>query len=342
MSKVTVTGGSGFVGGHVVLALLEAGHEVRTTVRSLAKEQAVRDTLARAGASAEGLDRLRFVAADLEQDAGWAEAMAGQDFVHHVASPFPLENPKHEDELIVPARDGTLRVLRAARDAGVKRTVVTSSFAAIGYGHQDRATPFTEADWTDLSGGDVAPYMKSKTIAERAAWDFVAAEGNGMELSVVNPVGIFGPALNDDLSSSIVIIQRMLKGDFPGLPRLYLGAVDVRDVADLHLRAMTDPAAAGERFLAVAGPSISMRDAAMALKDELGAAAAKVPTRQLPDFVVRIAALFDPQVRPAISSLGRKRQASGDKARRILGWTPRSNAEAVVASGESLIALGLV
>jgi nucleoside-diphosphate-sugar epimerase len=340
MSKVLVTGGSGFVGGHVILQLLAAGHEVRTTIRSLAKEQVVRDTLARAGA--RGLERLAFVAADLEHDTGWAVAATGQDYVHHVASPFPLENPKHEDELIRPAREGTLRVLRAARDAGVKRVVVTSSFAAIGYGHKDRPTPFNEEDWTDLSGGDVEPYMKSKTIAERAAWDFVAAEGNGMELSVVNPVGIFGPALNEDLSSSIVIVRRMMKGDFPGLPKLYFGVVDVRDVADLHLRAMTHPAAAGQRFLAVAGPSLSLRDVALALKAGLGPAAAKVPTRQLPDVVVRLVALFDAQVRPAVSSLGLKRQATGAKAERILGWTPRSSEDAVVASGASLVELGLV
>jgi dihydroflavonol-4-reductase len=340
MSIVLVTGGSGFVGSHVILQLLAAGHEVRATVRSLNKEAAVRDTLANAGA--EHLDRLSFFAAELMDDAGWADAVVGCDYVHHVASPFPLENPRHEDELIVPAREGTLRVLRAARDAGVKRVVVTSSFAAIGYGHGDRDTPFTEADWTDIAAPEVQPYVKSKTIAERAAWDFIAHEGGGMEMAVVNPVGIFGPALGSDFSSSITIIQRMLKGALPGMPRVYFGVVDVRDVADLHLRAMTDPKAKGERFLAVAGESISLHDMGVILREQLGPAAAKVPRRQLPDLIVRIVALFDRQVRAIVPSLGLKKPASNDKARTLLGWHPRSNEEAIVATGESLIRLGLV
>src|SRR3569623_1496061 len=198
MSTVLVTGGSGFVGGHVILQLLEAGHEVRTTVRSLAKEAAVRHTLARAGAT--NLDKLSFFAADLEKDAGWAETVAGCDYVQHVASPFPIAQPKDENELIRPAVDGTLRVLRAARDAGVKRVVQTSSFAAVGYGHGHRDTPYDETDWTNVDGPAVQPYMKSKTLAERAAWDFIEREGNGMELAVVTPDGIFGPALNEALS----------------------------------------------------------------------------------------------------------------------------------------------
>ncbi|RYD48089.1 MAG: NAD-dependent epimerase/dehydratase family protein, partial [Sphingomonadales bacterium] len=192
MSKVLVTGGSGFVGSHVILQLLAAGHDVRATVRNLRREGEVRATLERAGADTR---RLSFAAADLEQDAGWTEAAAGMDYVQHVASPFPLTQPKDETELIRPAVEGTLRVLRAARDAGVRRVVLTSSFAAIGYGHGARDTPYTEADWTDVNGPAVQPYMKSKTLAERAAWDFVAREGAAIELAVVNPVAIFGPAL---------------------------------------------------------------------------------------------------------------------------------------------------
>ena len=339
MSKILVTGGSGFVGSHVILQLLAAGHAVRTTVRSLSREAEVRATLERAGADT---GRLSFAAADLEKDAGWAEAVAGCDFVHHVASPFPPAQPKDEQELIRPAREGTLRVLRAARDAGVKRVVVTSSFAAIGYGHGQQDAPYTEEDWTDPDGPAVQPYMKSKTLAERAAWDFVAREGNGMELAVVNPVGIFGPALNGDLSTSIFLVKTMLEGKMPGTPRLYLGAVDVRDVADLHLRAMTDPAAAGQRFLAVAGDAMSFHEMAMVLRERLGPAAAKVPKRQLPDWLIRLLALFNPLAREAVPRLGIKASASNEKARRVLGWTPRSNEEAIVASGESLIALGLV
>ena len=340
MSKVLVTGGSGFVGSHVILQLLAAGHEVRTTVRSLSREAEVRATLAAAGADAG--DRLSFFAADLEKDLGWAEAAAGCDYVHHVASPFPPAQPRDEDELIRPAREGTLRVLRAARDAGVKRIVVTSSFAAVGYGHGQSDTPYTETDWTDPDGPAVQPYMKSKTLAERAAWDFIAREGNGMELAVVNPVGIFGPALNGDLSTSIFLVKTMIEGKMPGTPRLYLGVVDVRDVADLHMRAMTDPAAAGERFLAVAGEAMSFHQMAMVLHDRLGPAAAKVPKRRLPDWLIRLLAIFNPLAREAVPRLGIKASASSEKARRMLGWTPRSNEEAIVASGESLIALGLI
>jgi len=340
MSTVLVTGGSGFVGGHVILQLLAAGHTVRTTVRSLTKEAAVRDTLAQAGAS--NLDRLTFFAADLEKDAGWAEAVAGCEYVQHVASPFPIAQPKDENELIRPAVDGTLRVLRAARDAGVKRVVQTSSFAAIGYGHGHRDTPYDETDWTDVNGPAVQPYMKSKTLAERAAWDFIEREGNGMELAVVNPVGIFGPALNGDLSTSIELVKRMLEGKLPGAPRLYLGAVDVRDVAGMQVKAMTDPAAAGQRFLATAGGVVSMFEMAGMLRSGLGEKAAKANLRELPDWLVRIVAIFNPLAREAVPRLGIKGEGSNRKARETLGWQFRSNEESITASGESLFRLGIV
>jgi len=340
MSTVLVTGGSGFIGSHAILQLLAAGHQVRTTVRNLNRETEVRALLKANGAETDG--RLTFFAADLEKDAGWAEAVAGSEYVLHVASPFPPTVPKNEDELIVPAREGALRVLRAARDATVKRVVLTSSFAAIGYGHPAQAAPFDETTWTDLSGTDVAPYTKSKTLAERAAWDFMAREGGGLELSVVNPVGVFGPVLGPDYATSILIVQRMMDGAMPGLPRLYFGAVDVRDVVDLHLRAMTHPAAQGERFLAVAGDFMSMLDIAHVLKNRLGASARKVPTRELPNWMVGIAAIFDPAVKQITPELGKKKNASSAKAQRVLGWTPRSREDAVVATGESLVRLGLL
>lgn len=340
MSIILVTGGSGFVGGHVILQLLDAGHDVRTTVRSLAKEPAVRDTLAHAGAT--NLDRLSFVAADLNQDEGWAEAVAGCEYVQHVASPFPLAQPKDENDLIRPAVDGTLRVLRAARDAGVKRVVLTSSFAAIGYGHGDQAAAYTEADWTNVDGPAVQPYMKSKTLAERAAWDFVEHEGNGLELAVVNPVGIFGPVLNEDLSTSIEIIKRMLEGGLPGAPRLYFGVVDVRDVAGMQIKAMTAPEAKGQRFLAVAGDPVSIYDMSVIVQQGMGEKAAKAKLRQIPDWLMRIMALFNPLAREAGPRLGIRAAASNAKARERLGWQFRSNEEAIVASGESLIRLGIV
>jgi nucleoside-diphosphate-sugar epimerase len=340
MSTVLVTGGSGFVGSHCILQLLPAGHQVRTTIRDLRREGGVRAMLKEGGAKPG--ERLSFVAADLEKDAGWAEAARGCEYVLHVASPFPATLPKHENELIVPARDGALRVLRAARDAGVKRVVLTSSFAAIGYGHKPQSAPFNETNWTDLDGEGVSAYAKSKTLAERAAWDFIATEGRELELSVVNPVGVFGPVLGPDYSTSILIVQRMMDGAMPGLPRLYFGAVDVRDVADLHLRAMTDPRAKGERFLAVAGNFMSMLDIAKILKSRMGAWAKRVPTRELPDWLVRLASLRDPAVKQILPELGKMKNATNEKARRVLGWAPRSNEEAIVATAESMVQLGLL
>ena len=340
MSTVLVTGGSGFIASHCILQLLSAGHQVRTTVRSLKRESDVRAVLKQGGA--EPNERLSFVAAELENDAGWAAAMAGCDYVLHLASPFPANVPKDENKLIVPAREGALRVLRAARYAGVKRVVLTSSFAAIGYGHKEQQAPFNETDWTDPDGDDVTPYVKSKTLAERAAWDFVTKEGSGLELSVVNPVGVFGPVLGADYSTSILIVQRLMDGALPGCPRLQFGVVDVRDVADLHICAMTDPAAKGERFLAVAGDFMSIRDIAMVLKARMGVAARRVPTRQLPNWLVRIAAMRDPAAQQIIPELGKFKNATNEKARRLLGWSPRSREEAIAATAESLLQLGLL
>ncbi|HSC17825.1 MAG TPA: aldehyde reductase [Rhizomicrobium sp.] len=340
MSTVLVTGGSGFIGCYCILQLLAAGHQVRTTVRSLAREGDVRAMLRAGGSDDSG--RLLFFAADLMDDAGWPAAVAGCDYVLHVASPFPPTLPKHEDELIVPAREGALRVLRAARDAGVKRVVLTSSFAAIGYGHKPRSSPFDETSWTDPDGPDVQPYAKSKTLAERAGWDFIAREEGGLELSVVNPVGVFGPALGPDYSTSILLVQKLMDGAMPGCPRLQFGVVDVRDVADLHIRAMADPAAKGERFLAVSGDFMSILEMANVLRARLGQAARRVPTRQIPDWLVRLAAFRDPAVKQILPELGKTKNATSAKAQRLLGWMPRSREEALVATAESLLQLGLV
>jgi nucleoside-diphosphate-sugar epimerase len=220
--------------------------------------------------------------------------------------------------------------------------VLTSSFAAIGYGHKQQEAPFTEADWTDLSGDDVSPYVKSKTLAERAAWDFIASEGGGLELAVVNPVAVFGPVLGPDYSTSILLVQRLMDGAVPGCPRMVFGVVDVRDVADLHIRAMTNPAAKGERFLAVAGDFMSIVDIAKVLKARMGAAAKRVPTRQLPNFLVRLASVLDPAVQQIVPELGKFKNGTNAKAKRVLGWAPRSNEEAIVATAESMVRLGLL
>jgi dihydroflavonol-4-reductase len=335
---VLVTGGSGFLGAHCIVELLKAGYRVRTTVRT-AKRQADVLAMLRAGGVEPG-DRLSFAIADLMSDAGWPQAVAGCDYVLHVASPFPPGVPKHEDDLIIPAREGALRVLRAARDADVKRVVLTSSFAAIGYGKMPPG-PFTEESWTDPTA-KVSAYVKSKTLAERAAWDFIATEGGRLELAVVNPVGIFGPVLGSDHSTSTEFVQRMMNGAMPGLPRLSFGVVDARDVADLHVRAMTNPAAKGERFLAVSGDFMTVREIAQTLKTRLGDAAARVSTRQLPDWLVRIVGLFNPEAAQLVTELGKVKNATNAKAVRMLGWAPRSRGDALAATGESLVRLGLL
>ena len=338
--RVLVTGGSGFIGNYCILRLLQAGYRVRTTVRSLVREADVRGMLKTGGVDTGG--NLHVVAADLMSDAGWPEAVAGCDFVLHVASPFPSGVPKHEDDLIIPAREGALRVLRAARDAGVRRVVLTSSFAAIGYGHKPQTAPFDETAWSDANAKELTAYAKSKTLAERAAWDFTAREGGGLELAVVNPVGVFGPVLGPDYSTSILIVQRLLDGAIPGVPRLYFGVVDVRDVADLHLRAMTNPKAKGERFLAVAGDFMSLLEIATVLKNRMGTAARRVRARQLPNWMVKLAALRDPAVKLILPELGKLKNATNAKAKTMLGWMPRSNEDAIIATAESLQRLGLL
>ncbi len=337
---VLVTGASGFVASHCVLRLLQEGYQVRATLRSLDREPGLRATLEAAGASLDS--RLSFVSANLLSDTGWPEAVAGCDYVLHVASPFPLTPPRHEDDLIRPAREGTLRVLRAVHEAGVKRVVLTSSFAAIGYGHPPTERPFTEENWTNLEDANISAYVKSKTLAERAAWEFVARQGGAMELATVNPVGVFGPVLGPDYATSIQLVKRLLDGDMPGCPRLALGIVDVRDVADLHLRAMTHPDASGERFLAVAGDCMTMQEVALLLKARMGEAGRRVTTRVLPDWLVRLVARFSASVAQIAPELGKVKRASNEKAKRVLGWSPRSNEEAVIATAESLVRLGLL
>ncbi|TPL03344.1 MULTISPECIES: aldehyde reductase [unclassified Mesorhizobium] len=337
---VLVTGGSGFLGAHCILSLLNAGYRVRAAVRSAKREADVLAMLKVGGV--EPGDALSFAYADLMSDKGWPEAVAGCRYVLHVASPFPPGVPKHEDDLIVPAREGALRVLRAARDAGVERVVLTSSFAAVGYGQVPvPGRPFTEENWTDLSQ-KVGAYVKSKTLAERAAWDFVDREGRSLELAVVNPVGIFGPVLGPDHSTSTDFIRRLMDGEMPGLPRMVFGVVDVRDVADLHLRAMTNPTAKGERFLAISGDFMMMLEIARTLKARLGNAGSRITTRALPDWLVRIVGLFDGQAAQIVTELGKQRNATSAKAVRLLGWTPRSREDALVATAESLIRLGLL
>jgi nucleoside-diphosphate-sugar epimerase len=329
---VLVTGGSGFLGSWCLIELLRRGHAVRTTVRDLAREAELRAAIA---PRVEAGDRLTVLAADLTADGGWADAVAGCDFVLHVASPFPPAQPKDPDELIVPAREGTLRVLRASLDAGVERVVVTSSVAAITGGRARPDRPLTEADWSDPDNPRLTPYARSKTIAERAAWDFMGERDATAKLATVNPGAILGPALSEDRSFSLQAIERLLRG-MPGVPRIGYSFVDVRDVAGLQIGAMAAPEAGGERFIA-ATPFLWMAEVAAILRDRLGERAAKVPTRGVPDLLVRAMGLFDPSIRSVAGQLGRKTVLSSEKAEARLGWSPRPAEQTIVDCAESLL-----
>lgn len=330
--SVLVTGGSGYLGGWCIAELLKRGYDVRTTVRDLGREQQVRDSVA---FQVDPGEHLTALAADLTRDDRWADAVTGCDYVLHVASPFPPKQPRDPDELIVPAREGTLRVLRAALDAGVKRVVVTSSIAAIRLAKGAQARTLTESDWTDPDADGLTPYVRSKAIAERAAWDLARARGAEDRVAVVNPGAIIGPVLNDDLSYSLETVQRMLAG-MPGVPKLGFSLVDVRDVVELELAAMTSPAAGGERFIAVT-EFLWMGEIGKILKERLGPAASKVPTRTIPNLMVRVTALFDPGIRSVVSGLGKRVELSSEKARSTLGWSPRPIEDTIAETAESLI-----
>jgi dihydroflavonol-4-reductase len=331
---VLVTGGSGFLAGWCLVELLRRGYQVRTTVRDSSREPEVRAMLEPEVAVG---DRLSVHVADLTDDAGWENAISGCDYVLHVASPFPPKQPEDPDELIVPAREGTLRVLRTALGAGVKRIVLTSSTVAVANSGNPPTSgeAYTEQDWSDPLNPDLSPYGRSKTIAERSAWDLVNESGDTSRLSVVAPSAILGPTLSKDRSYSLQAVERLLDG-MPGIPRLGFSFVDVRDVADLQLRAMTAPEAAGERFLG-AGPFLWMSEVAQILRDRLGDSAAKVPTRKVPNFVVRAIARFDPSLRSVVGDLGKRRVLSSEKAITALGWSPRPIEETLVDTAESLM-----
>jgi dihydroflavonol-4-reductase len=334
---VLVTGGSGFLGGWCLAELLQRGYRARTTVRSLTREAEVR---ANVGSQIAIGERLTVVAADLTKDEGWAEAVDGCDYVLHVASPFPPAQPKNPDELIVPAREGTLRVLRASVAAGVKRVVVTSSVAAVRHtsSEQDRrGRALTEADWSDPDDPHLTPYVRSKTIAELAAWEYMRAQGVGERLVTVQPGAIVGPLLGDDRSYSLEAVERMLTGRMPGLPRLGFGFIDVRDVAALEVSAMTAPEAGGQRLLA-AGTFLWLEEVAAILRDQLGADADKVPRRTVPNFVIRALSLFDPALRSVVGDLGDKATFSMENAKQRVGWTPRPIEETLVDCARSLLA----
>ena len=336
---VLVTGGSGFIGGWCIAKLLEQGYAVRTTVRDLKREAEVRAAIGSVEPAALDPKQLSFHVASLDADAGWAEAVAGCRYVLHVASPVPATQPRDADELIRPARDGALRAVRAAVAAGVERVVMTSSVAAVG--ESGREGVKDESDWTDLNAAGVTPYSQSKTIAERAVRDWMAEHGGATTLATVNPCVVLGPVMSGDFSASVQVVSRMLDGKLPGVPNLGFNMVDVRDVADLHLLAMTRPEAAGGRYIA-SSDYLWMREVADVLRRGLPERADRVPRRALPDWLVRLVSVFDPSLKSVTGGLSRKREFSSAKAQAELGWRPRSAEEAIVAAGKSLIAHGVV
>jgi nucleoside-diphosphate-sugar epimerase len=321
MSRVLVTGGNGYLGTQVIAALLRQGREVRATVRSVDLEPEIREALHRSGADDNGLE---VVTADLTSDDRWATATAGVEEVHHVASPIPPAQPEDPNELIVPAREGTLRVVRAAREAGARRVVLTSSFAAVGYSPKP-VRDYTEDDWTDPDTPGLPPYPRSKTIAERAAWDYIRQHPGDTELVVLNPTFIIGPTLVTGLRSSLVGIKAIVEGTMPALPRQRFGVADVRDVADAHLKAAAAPDAAGKRYLLLAdGPTITWLGLAEVIRDHLGATGANVTLREAPG--------EDPT----------PLTIHNDRAKRELGWQPRAAHTTITDTVDSLRELGLL
>lgn len=337
---VLVTGASGFIAMHCILQLLEQGYRVRGTLRTPSRETSLRKTFAK---HVDADDRLEFVTTDLTRDEGWDEAVKDCRYVLHVASPFPSQEPKHEDELIVPAVDGTLRVLKAAVGAGVNRVVLTSSLAAVLYGHpRDGSKVFDENDWS-RTDKNIGAYQKSKTLAERAAWDFVNGLGSDdkLELAVINPGSVLGPILDEDYGTSGEIVRRLMHGELPGCPNLGWAPVDVRDVAAAHLAAMTIPEAAGKRFCCALDHAWWCEFAAI-LSKHFSSRGYKIPTRRLPDFLIRLVALFDKTVRSRVNNLGERSDISNAHIKKVLHWKPRSLEEMVVAMGESMIEHGVV
>ena len=339
-SPILVTGASGFVAIHTIIQLLHQGYNVRSTMRTLEREADLRNTISK---YIQANDRLEILPAELSQDSGWEEALNSVEYVLHVASPFPLYEPKHEDELIVPAVQGTLRVLRAAHKAGVKRVVQVSSVAAISSGHNGENKTFSEADWSDLTK-DIGAYAKSKTLAERAAWDFIngSENTNKMELVTINPPLILGPVPNKDFRTSIELVRTIMLGQVPGVGRIKMGSVDVRDVASAIILAMQTPEAAGKRFIVAADKSLWLKDIANLLHSEFSSRGYKINKLEFPSILVRLIGLFDKKVARVTESLDWDYELSNGNAKRILKWTPRLAEEGVLSMAESLIEQGVI
>lgn len=341
MITVLVTGGTGFVGAQCILQLLQKGYHVRTTLRSLNKKYEVIEMLSTGGITS--FENLTFIETSLTEDANWDEAMKGCRYVLSVASPVFFSEPKDENEMIRPAVEGILRILKAAKNAGVRRVVMTSNFGAVGFSNKNRDTITTEAYWTDQIEKGLSTYEKSKLLAELAAWDFIKKEGGKLELSVINPVAILGPSLGTHVSGSFHILTHLLDGTMKAVPHIPLNIVDVRDVADMHIRAMTIPEANGERFIASADGHITMPEIASMLKKKMPEVSKRVSTRTVPNWILNVASLFSQQIKTATLLLHVNRNVSNAKARKVLGWKPIATKEqAIFASMESMIKYGII
>lgn len=337
--RVLLTGISGFLGGHVALQLLNAGYTVRGSVRNLGKADKVRATLSRAGAD---ISRLEFVELDLTADTGWDAAMADCRYLQHTASPFVLKMPEDKMDLIAPAVDGTTRAISAALRANVDRIVLTSSMAAIAYGHdRNRVTPFGRDEWTNLESRAVNAYVESKTRAERRAWELMDAAGRHDDLAVINPSAILGPLLDDDPGTSATLVQRLLNGSVPAAPRIPLVIIDVRDVAAAHVAAMTNPAAGGQRF-PMGEKSLFFMEAANILRARLPEGSARIPRFEMPDWAVRLYSLFDRDVRSNLGELGVLKRLDSTAAIALLGRPLIPADAAITATGEALLSHKLV
>jgi nucleoside-diphosphate-sugar epimerase len=334
-TTVLVTGGTGFLASHCILQLLQQNYKVKTTIRTSAKKDKVLNMLK--NGVIQNFENLSFVEADLTQDKNWDIATENCDYVLHVASPIHLKLPKHEDEMIRPAVEGTLRILKASENSGVKRVVMTSNFGAVGYSNKNPNDIITEKNWTDPNEKGLSAYNKSKVMAEEAAWEFIKNSNGEMELSVINPVGIFGPALDKDLSSGFDLLKRMIDGTLKAIPKLVLGIVDVRDAADLHIRAMINPKAAGERFLALSDGTFSLPQIAELLRKEMPEISGKISKKILPNWQVKLAALFNENAKAIAPMLGINRNASNEKAKTLLGWKPRSKEEAILETVKNML-----
>ena len=337
MEQVLVTGASGFIASHCIIQLLEKGYAVRGTLRSLSRSDDIQTVIAKHTKTTH----LSFVECDLSHDEGWDDAMKDCNYVLHIASPIPRTAPKDPDELIKPATEGALRAIKAAEEAKVKRFVMTASTASIAYGYGNTGKVFTEENWSDPEGEDNSAYTRSKTIAEKAAWDYIGDSESEMEFSTINPGAVLGPVLENDYGTSAEIVLKLLNGDFPGKPKLGYPLIDVRDVADLHIRAMESDQSDGQRFLC-ANDFMWLGDVAEVLKVSHPQYKSKLPGFNLPNWAVKLAALFDPVTQSVVFELGVARHCDSSKAKTILSWSPRSNEEAIRATADTLIEFGLV